>query len=270
MGAWLKSLTAACLAAIMLAASAGAASRCLDCHRPHYADRGGCADCHRGDERTDRVNIAHRDLIPAAYAHFALPDSPVVRRGNGLIEAFACRRCHRWLGDGNALAADLDDLLAVSAPRKIHDAIRAPAAYMPQFGFDEPQIRDIVNAVLAGGARRKDARGAEIPLVVHFEDSEDRTELLFPRICGPCHRILSETGGGLGRGAVGPNLSGLLTPHYPPTFGGGERWTPENLKKWLRNPRNVRPSASMPPVSLSAEEIEALGQLMRTRGGRAR
>lgn len=266
----LKSLIAACLAAVLLPASAGAASRCLECHRPHYADKGGCTACHRGDERTDRRNIAHRDLIPAAYAHFALPGSPVVRRGTGLIEAFACRRCHRWLGEGNALAADLDDLIDVSPPRKIHDAIRTPAAYMPDFGFEESQVRDIVNAVLAGGARRKKARGAEIPVVVHFEDVYDRTGLLFPRACGPCHRILSDTGGGLGGGAVGPNLSGLMTRHYPATFGRGERWTRENLESWLRNPRSVRPSATMPPLPLSPRDIDGLAELMGAPGTRAR
>ncbi len=270
MGALLKSLTVACVAAVLLPASAGAAPRCLDCHRPHYADRGGCTGCHRGDERTDRKNIAHRDLIPAAYAHFTLAGSPVVRRGDGLVEAFACRRCHGWRGEGNALAANLDDLLAASSPGQIHDAIRTPAAYMPDFGFAEPQITDIVNAVLAAGARRKNAGSAEVPVVVHFEDSESRTDLLFPSICGPCHKILSDTAGGLGKGAVGPNLSGLLTSHYPKTFGGG-RWTRANLKKWLENPRNTRPFASMPPIPLSPEQVEALATLMEVpAAGRAR
>lgn len=258
-----------CLVAL-LPAAVPAAPRCIACHPVHYAERGPCTDCHRGDGRTDRRNIAHRDLIPAAYSWFALPDSAVVRRGGDRIEASSCRRCHTWRGDGNGLAANLDDLLAVSAPRKIHDAIRTPAAYMPDFGFEETQIREIVNAILAAGARRGTPAGLEIPVVVHFEDPDDRTDLLFPKACGPCHRILSDAGGGLGSGAIGPNLSGLLTRHYPKTFGGRETWTPERLKRWLKNPRSVKPAASMPPVPLSPEQVEDLAGLMAAPGGRAR
>ncbi len=264
-----KSLTVLCIA-VLLPSAAGAAPRCLACHPPHHTDRGRCAGCHRGDERTDRQNIAHRDLIPAAYSFFTLPDSPVVRRGADRIEASSCRRCHALLGEGNSLAANLDDLLAVSTPRKIHESIRNPAASMPDFGFEETQIREIVNAVLAGGARRQRTGGAEIPVVVHFDDADNGRDPLFSRICGPCHRILSDTGGGLGRGAIGPNLSGLLTRYYPKTFGGRGRWTRDNLKQWLRNPRSVKPAALMPPIPLEPEQIEGLTGLMAAPGGRIR
>ncbi len=260
---------ALCIAAL-LPAAALAAPRCLTCHPVHYADKGPCTACHRGDERTDRRNIAHRGLIPAAYAWFALPGSPVVLRGIDRIEASACTRCHTWRGDGNGLAANLDDLLAVSTPGKIHDAILAPAAYMPDFGFDETQVREIVNAILAAGARRGAPAGAEIPVVVHFEDPDDRTDLVFPKACGPCHRILSHSSGGLGTGAIGPNLSGLLTRHYPKTFAGSEAWTPEKLTKWLKNPRSVKPAASMPPVSVSPGQLDDLAGLMSAPGARPR
>jgi cytochrome c2 len=227
-------------------------------------------DCHRGDERTDRKNIAHRDLIPAAYSYFALPDSPAVRLGAERIEASSCRRCHAWRGEGNALAANLDDLWTVSPPRKIHESIRTPAVFMPDFRFDDSQIRDIVNAILAEGARKSRSAGAEIPVVVHFEDPDHGRDLLFTRVCGPCHRILSDAAGGLGGGAAGPNLSGLLIPHYPKTFAGRERWTPENLSKWLRNPRAVKPAALMPPVPLEPDQIRELTGLMSPSGGRPR
>lgn len=269
MGALRTSLTVLCIV-VLLPAVGRAAPRCLACHASHYADRGRCTDCHRGDERTDRKNIAHRDLIPAAYSYFSLPDSPAVRRGAERIEAFGCRRCHAWRGEGNALAVDLDDLWAVAQPRKIHESIATPAAFMPDFRFDETQIREIVNAVLAEGSRKKRPAGAEVPVVVYFEDAGKGDDLLFPRVCGPCHRILSDDAGGLGGGAVGPNLSGLLTRHYPPTFGGRERWTRENLSKWLRNPRTVKPAALMPPIPLTADQIAELARLMADPRGRSR
>lgn len=269
MGALRTSLTVLCIV-VLLPAGSRAAPRCLACHPSHYADRGRCADCHRGDERTDRKNIAHRDLIPAAYSFFSLPDSPAVRRGAERIEAFSCRRCHSWRGEGNALAANLDDLWTVSQPRKIHESIRAPAAFMPDFRFDEAQIRDIVNAILAEGRRKAMPAGAEVPVVVHFEDAGEGRDLLFPRACGPCHRILSDAAGGLGGGDAGPNLSGLLTRHHPRTFGGRDRWTQDNLSKWLSNPRSVKPSALMPPVPLTPGQVEELTRLMAAPGDRPR
>lgn len=270
MGVLPRPLTALLLVLLLPAAARASSSGCLGCHPVHYEARGSCAHCHRGDDRTDRKNVAHRDLIPGAYAWFTQADSPAVRGGMRRIEASFCRRCHGWLGQGNALAANLDDLAAVSSPRKIHESIRNPAAYMPDFRFDEAQTREIVNAILSGGARPDRKERAEIPAVIHFEDPGGNKDLLFPRHCGGCHRILSDSWGGLGAGSVAPNLSGLFTRHYPASFGTGAPWTPENLKKWMRNPRSVKPAATMPPVPLEAEEAEALARFLSSAGARSR
>jgi cytochrome c2 len=54
---------------------------------------------------------------------------------------------------------------------------------------------------------------------------------------------------------VGPNLSGLFTPFYPKTARNGQRWTPELLEEWIKNPRAVRPGTTMLPVRLSAGDL---------------
>lgn len=254
---------------LLLPAGVGAAPGCLRCHPSHYAGDGPCARCHRGDERTDRKNVAHRDLIPGAYASFAIPGSPAEKRGAALIEALSCRRCHTFRGEGNALAANFDDVPAVSAPRRIHASIRTPALFMPDFRLADRRIPEVVTAILAAGARRGTREGKEIPLVVLFEDADSK-ESPFSKSCGGCHRVLSDTRGGLGTGAIGPDLSGLFTRHYPATFGKGERWTPDNLRKWLRNPRAVKPGASMPPVPLEPREADEVVRAVAGAGGPAR
>jgi len=108
----------------------------------------------------------------------------------------------------------------------------------------------------------------ETPVVVHFEDRERRKDNPFVKDCGGCHRVLTEGQGGLGQGDVGPNLSGLLSEYYPKTFRDGERWSADGLKKWLRNPREIRPLATMAPVRLKEEELSRLLGVFREETGR--
>ena len=69
----------------------------------------------------------------------------------------------------------------------------------------------------------------------------------------------------MGQGEVGPNLSGLLSPYYPPSFGDGTEWTEQKLATWLKNPRRIRPWARMQPVEVTGKEFrELLGILKVT------
>ncbi|WP_054696500.1 hypothetical protein [Geotalea toluenoxydans] len=61
---------------------------------------------------------------------------------------------------------------------------------------------------------------------------------------------------------MGPSLSGLFSEFYPATFAGKTRWREESLKRWLKNPRKVRPNALMPPVAVTAAELEQLTDAM--------
>ena len=75
--------------------------------------------------------------------------------------------------------------------------------------------------------------------------------------------MLSGKYGVLGRGETGPNLSGLLTSFYPETFREHERWSVENLRKWLENPRAMRKNARMPPISVKSDEFGRLTDILR-------
>ncbi len=237
---------------------------CLTCHQSHHAEQGSCIGCHRGNDRTDRKEIAHHDLIAGRFAHFTLKGNPVVVQGKRLVEVLACRRCHVFEKKGNRLAADLGRLARDIGPQAISDAIRSPVLLMPNFHLDDMQIAALVNAIMAG-MESAGAKAQETAQVVHFEGKERGQENMFVKQCGPCHKLLSERFGGLGSGDTGPNLSGLFSEFYPQTYRDTEPWTSDTLKKWLENPRNIRPAARMKPVRPEAGEFEALLETIRIR-----
>ncbi len=236
---------------------AGQGQRCLSCHHSHYGDRGTCTGCHRGTPLSKRKNGAHHLLIPGRYARFTLGDTTEVVQGNRLLEQLACRRCHVSGGKGNHLATSLDTLPATRVPGEITTAVMSPALGMPDFKLDEAQVVTIVNALFAG-ARKVGRRERERPLVVFFEKSGPAAGDVFSRTCGPCHRMLTMGLGLLGSGTIGPNLSGLFSPFYPPTFENTKPWTMEHLVLRLHNPRQVFPHALMPPVHLDAGGLHDL------------
>ncbi|WP_157046111.1 selenite/tellurite reduction operon c-type cytochrome lipoprotein ExtS [Geotalea uraniireducens] len=247
----------ACLLLLPAAEAFAGRVACLRCHKPHYTGRGTCIGCHRGDGRSDRLAIAHRDLIQARFSWFAIAGSQPLQRGEKLLVSFACRRCHTSAGKGNRLASNLDRLPMNTTPQKIFEAIKSQALFMPDFSFDDRQITDLVNAILAG-AVKAGRSGGETPQVVHFEDMKRHTDNVFEKQCGPCHKILTEAFGALGKGDMGPNLSGLFSEHYPATLKDNGRWTADILKKWLENPRKISKNSQMRPIPLKKDEFEQL------------
>lgn len=260
MVAYLASLILAICTLCSLAWGAQPRQMCLSCHPAHYAERGVCTSCHNGNPASDRKNIAHHRLIAGKFAHFTLGDA-LFKDGERLMERYACRRCHVSAGRGNRLATSLDTLKDTKTPEEIAAAISSPVMGMPDFRLDEKQVVALVNAVL-GGAKKRGGGRLELPLVVHFEVAKSGGKDVFSSKCGPCHRMLSQGKGVLGSSDSGPNLSGLLTEYYPKTFGEGQGWSEERLRRWLGNPRMVRKWARMPPVELSAKEFRELVDML--------
>lgn len=250
------------IAGTAAAAVPGKGSQCFSCHKPHYTDKGPCTSCHRGDDRTTRLTIAHHNFIPGRYAFFAFSTSQQVKTGQRLIDTFACRRCHTVRGRGNNFAANLDRLFWTTAPHMIEAAITSPAIYMPDFRSNERQRVALVNALEAGG-RKAEAQPVETAQIVHFAGSSAHGQNRFEKKCGGCHKVLSKSLGGLGVGDIGPNLSGLFSEFYPATFPKNQRWTEENLRKWLQNPREVRTNSLMRPVLLEKEELKEVIRMLR-------
>lgn len=246
---------------MMVAASEEPLNRCLSCHPAHHQEYGICTDCHRGDPRSSRQNIAHFGLIAGRHALFNLWDTPQVEQGNQQVEVYACRRCHIIGNKGNRLAGNLDRIVTTSAPEPLLESIRNPVQFMPNFHLSDELLDRLINA-LYSLAQKVEQSTEEVPQVVHFEDRVGTEDNLFVKHCGGCHQILTSTLGGLGSGIVAPNLSGLLTEFYPKTADNDEAWNRENIKKWLKNPRDIHPLTQMMPVSLDDEEVAKLLELI--------
>jgi len=238
---------------------------CLRCHPAHYAKRGRCTACHRGNEQAARQTLAHHELIPGSLASFSLPDSPARERGKKLAALLACRRCHALEHRGNRLASDLEQVANTNSVAQLGTALQKPAWYMPDFRLTDHDRDDLLTYLLFAGNVRREGKLPEIPLVVHFADDQRQRLDPFNRHCGGCHMTLTARHGGLGQGRVAPNLAGLLGAFYPRTYRTGAPWTPAALKQWLQNPRTSRPLATMLPVRLSESEYtELLQQITET------
>ena len=233
---------------------------CLACHPLHYGQRGTCTGCHRGNAAAVRKNVAHHLLIAGKYAGFTLGATAIVKKGELLMEALSCRRCHVSAGRGNRFATSLDSLLEAKPVPEIAAAIGSPAWGMPDFRLPETEITAIVNALLSGTEQSGKTVG-ERPLAVYFKNTEHVPGDVFSKKCGGCHRMFSDGGGLLGTGEIGPNLSGLLTRFYPETFPKGKRWTLPRLRSWIGNPRKLKPGALMPPVKLDRAQLRELAAL---------
>jgi len=233
---------------------------CLSCHSVHYAERGGCSDCHLGNPGTERKNIAHAGLRSGKYALFTLGDSALLREGQGLMDLLACRRCHVSAGRGNSLAASLDGAAMRKSAGELALSIRLPVANMPNFSLDEARITTLVNIILAGSLGRETDHTA--PVKVHYKDSAKKNLDIFSKKCGGCHRIVSERLGAIGTSDTGPNLSGLFSSYYPKSFKSGGIWNAQNLRTWLKNPRETRQWTRMQPVALTENEMNELESII--------
>lgn len=262
------------LQVVIATESASAGELCRKCHPIHYAERGACIACHRGNPASERKNIAHSQLVSGRFARFTLGDGSEVRQGVRLIEQYACRRCHVIAGRGNRLSVNLDTAANLKKPEDLAASIHQPVRSMPDFRSGEEEITAIVNALLAASARQRPT-GSSQPQVVHFSSRDKSGRDIFSRRCGSCHSMLSERLGALGSGSnIGPNLSGLYSPFYPKTYRNRSAWKKAALTGWLNNPRELRAWARMQPVKLTLAERRELESILvlqqRSAAGNAR
>jgi mono/diheme cytochrome c family protein len=245
-------LIAALLVGGCLKAPSGVArdAGCRSCHEAHYLREAACQDCHRGNPGAERKDLAHDRLLFGRAAEHRLPDGLALREGQRLVETLACRRCHTIGAKGNRLATDLDRVVWKREQAKLVSSIREPVENMPRFGLDERQAEAIIAFLLSSGSPGR----SQDRYRVRFTRGVSASPTAFEKQCGACHRFLGRAGP-VGTGGVGPNLSGLFTPFYPPSAPGQRAWTSKSLADWLRNPRASRPVTIMPPVALSEDEL---------------
>jgi cytochrome c oxidase subunit II len=82
--------------------------------------------------------------------------------------------------------------------------------------------------------------------------------LFISKACFACHAIQ----GTMAHGVVGPDLTHVMSRD---TIGSGTvPNTPENLRKWIRNPGTFKPGSLMPAQDLTDSELEQLAGYLQT------
>ena len=240
----------------VLTAPPAARAACAGCHTEHFREQGTCTGCHRGNPTSTRANLAHAGLLSRGAAAWGMPGAAAVAEGDRLRDRLGCRRCHVTGGRGNAYAISLDRVAWRRSQAQLRDAILSPATFMPDFSLTPRQADALIAVLLRDGERD----GRESRYLVRFRDGRSNRPNGFAVQCGPCHRALTPEGA-LGTSASGPNLTGLLSGHYPDP--DGRAWDEARLASWLRNPRGERPTSAMRPVTLNSAEwhdvLSALG-----------
>ena len=109
-------------------------------------------------------------------------------------------------------------------------------------------------AVLAAGALLLEAcnAGARQAAVLTGGDPERGRAAIFKYGCGSCHTV-----GGIpeAHGLVGPPLTGIRSRLY---VGGVLPNTPENMVRWIRNPKEVDEKTAMPALGVSPRDAADL------------
>jgi mono/diheme cytochrome c family protein len=109
-----------------------------------------------------------------------------------------------------------------------------------------------VGAALYGG--RIDLPGTRDPAVATMADAAPA--LLVRYGCAGCHTISGVPGA---RGQAGPPLEGFARRVY---IAGSLTNGPDNLVRWLVNPRAIAPRSAMPVTGISEEEARIVADYL--------
>lgn len=178
--------------------------------------------------------------------------TPEAIRGKDLWDTSNCMGCHTLLGEGGYYAPELTRVYTRRGPEFIRMMLRDPQAMYPgqrrmqQYDFNEDEINELVaffqwidgmdlNGFPPAPTLTASA-SASTPIA-----TDDGRPAVFGQMCVACHAI-----GGRG-GNVGPALDGVA-----------DRRDPENLNRWLHDPRAERPQTTMPQLPLTDLQIEEL------------
>ncbi len=105
-----------------------------------------------------------------------------------------------------------------------------------------------------------DARGANVASANRITggDADRGRDLMRTYGCGSCHTIPGVAGA---NGLVGPPLGGIASRSY---IGGVLPNAPDNMLRWLRDPRAVDSMTAMPNVGVTPSDARHLAAYLYT------
>ncbi|HEX2027409.1 MAG TPA: c-type cytochrome [Nitriliruptorales bacterium] len=89
-------------------------------------------------------------------------------------------------------------------------------------------------------------------------DAEMGRELIKQYGCGTCHTIPGVAGAD---GLVGPPLTSFSQRSF---IAGRLQNSPENLARWIENPKDVDPETAMPDLGVTAEEARSMAAYLHS------
>ena len=110
---------------------------------------------------------------------------------------------------------------------------------------------------LAAACEGADGAAASANQITGGDASRGR-ELIRSYGCGTCHAVPGVTGA---TGLVGPPLGGIASRSY---IGGVLPNAPDNMLRWLRDPRAVDPLTAMPNVGVTASDARHIAAYLYT------
>ena len=97
-------------------------------------------------------------------------------------------------------------------------------------------------------------------LILSGGDPERGRSVIAATGCGACHTIPGVPGA---RGRVASSLVGLATRNL---VGGVVPNTPENLTRWIEDPRALNPATAMPKLGLSPQQAADVASYLYVAG----
>ena len=92
-------------------------------------------------------------------------------------------------------------------------------------------------------------------------DANNGKQLFASKGCIACHVAPGVPGAS---GTIGPNLTGIGDVSKHPQLGGSIPNTPENIRRWIKDPAGVKPGTMMPNLYLNDKEVDDLAALLAT------
>jgi len=192
-----------------------------------------------------------------------------VRRGHDIWNDENCMGCHTILGEGAYYAPELTKVVDRRGEPWLRMFLKDPQAMFPgrrrmvQYDFTADEIEDVI--AFLGWIGKIDTNGfpAEpdmAPLVQNaiaqegvaqtIDPAVEESPEMFRTVCISCH-ALSGRGG-----KVGPALDGVAN-----------RYSRDELDKWLADPQAVKPGTAMPDLKLSEPVRAELVSFLMQHGG---
>lgn len=185
------------------------------------------------------------------------PVTDQVAAGKWAWQQSNCNDCHTILGIGGYFAPDLTKVINTRGTAWLVSWLKNPQAVLPQTSMpnqnlSDTQVQDLA-AFFAWVGKVDTNNWPPQPITNLAGSTSANGELLFQQKgCIGCHMV-----NGTGAQGPGPDLSHIATQPYD-----GLDNSPEFLSKWLEDPVAQKPDTTMPRLTLTPGERDALVQYL--------